>query len=102
MIKEAEGRFQQSLGGILPHATFESSNKRQNGSNGSAFTLTEIPEQKFIFSQPLFSGFKDFAGMGASRAELRQKTQETLRARQLLFTDVSDAFYLLSEDSKVA
>ena len=94
LIKEAEARFAQSLSGILPHATFESSNKRQNGSNGSAFTLTEIPEQKFIFSQPLFSGFRDFAGMAASRAQRRQKTQETLRARQLLFTDVCDAFYL--------
>jgi len=94
MIKEAEARFQQSLGGILPHTTFESSNKRQNGSNSSNFSLSEIPENKFIFSQPLFSGFKDFAGMGASRAERRQRTQETRRAQELLFTDVSDAFYL--------
>ena len=94
MIKEAEARFSQSLGGILPHATFESSTKRQNGSNSSNFSLTEIPENKFIFSQPLFSGFKDFAGMGANRAERRQRTQQMRRAQQLLFTDVSDAFYL--------
>ncbi len=93
-IKEAEARFQQSLGGILPRATFESSNKRQNGSNSSNFSLSEIPENKFIFSQPLFSGFKDFAGMAASRAERRQRIQETRRAQELLFTDVSDAFFL--------
>lgn len=94
MIKEAEARFQQSLGGILPHATFEASDKRQNGSNSSNFSLSEIPENKFIFSQPLFSGFKDFASMGANQAERRQKTQEMRRAQELLFTDVSDAFHL--------
>lgn len=94
MIKEAQARFSQSLGGILPHATFETTTKRQNGANSNNFSLSEIPEDKFIFSQPLFSGFKDFAGMGANRAERRQRTQETRRAGQLLFTDVSDAFYL--------
>ena len=94
LIKEAEAHFQQSLGGILPHATFEYSNQRQNGGNGSNFTLSEIPEHRFIFSQPLFSGFKDFAAMAANRAERRQRIQETIRAKQLLFTDVADAFYL--------
>jgi len=94
MIKEAEARFQRSLGGILPHTTFEISDKRQNGSNSNNFSLSEIPENKFIFSQPLFSGFKDFASMAANRAERRQRIQETRRAQQLLFTDVSDAFYL--------
>lgn len=93
-IEEARARFQQSLGSILPHASFETSEKRQNGSNTNNFSLTEIPESKFVFSQPLFSGFKEFASMSASRAQKRQFEQEFRRAKQLLFTDVSDAFYL--------
>jgi outer membrane protein TolC len=92
LIKEAEAHFQQSFSGILPKVSYEYSETRQNGSGNTNFTLRQIPEGRFIFSQPLFSGFKEFAGMAASRAERRQREQETLRAKQLLFTDVSDAF----------
>jgi len=84
-IKEAEGRFLQSLSGVLPKASFNYSNKYVDEG--------QVPEAKFTFSQPLFSGFKEFAAMAGSKAEARQRRQEDLRARQLLFTDVADAFY---------
>ncbi|OGX25152.1 MAG: hypothetical protein A3D10_04015 [Omnitrophica WOR_2 bacterium RIFCSPHIGHO2_02_FULL_48_11] len=93
LIKETEARFLQSLSGILPRVSYSLSEKRQDGRGDSNFTLREIPEQKFVFSQPLFSGFKEFAAMAASRAEGRQRKQEKIRAEQLLFTDVADAFY---------
>ncbi len=96
-LKETEGRFLQALSGALPRASFELSEKRQDGTGGSAFTLKEIPERKFILTQPLFSGFKEFAAMGASRAEHRQRGYEQARAEQLLLVDVSDAFHLLLE-----
>ncbi len=92
-IKEAESHFWQGLSGVLPHLDYSYSDKRQNGTGGTSFTLSEIPERKFVFSQPLFSGFKEFAAMAATRHEKRQRIQEDIRARQLLFTDVSDAFY---------
>lgn len=97
LIKETEGRFLQALSGILPSASFELSEKRQDGSGGSAFTLKEVPERKFVFSQPLFAGFKEFAAMAGARAERRQRKEEQRRAEQLLLVDVSDAFYLLLE-----
>ena len=97
LIKETEGRFQQALGVVLPRVSFESSDKRQDGNGGSAFTLRYIPQRQFTFSQPLFSGFKEFAAMAGSRAERRQRIQERIRAEQLLFLDVSDAFHLLLE-----
>ena len=84
-IRQAEGRFLQSLSGVLPKASFNYSNKYVDGD--------QAPEAKFTFSQPLFSGFKEFAAMAASKAETRQRRQEEVRARQLLFTDVADAFY---------
>src|SRR3989338_1494741 len=92
-IKEAQARFSQSLSGIMPEATYSYSERRQDGAGNSNFTLREVPESKFVFSQPLFSGFKEFAAMAASRAEQRQFKHEKIRAQQLLFTDVSDAFY---------
>jgi len=97
LIKENEGRFLQALSGALPRASFEASKKRQDGTGGSAFTLRDVPERKFVFSQPLFSGFKEFAAMAGARAERRQRRHEEARAEQLLFVDVSDAFYLVRE-----
>ena len=97
LIKETEGRFRQALSTALPHVSFESTDKRQDGTGNSAFTLRNVPERKFTFTQPLFSGFKEFAAMAGSRAEHRQRIDEKVRAEQLLFTDVSDAFYLLLE-----
>lgn len=97
LIKETEGRFLQALSTALPHVSFESSDKRQDGSGSSSFTLRHVPERKFAFSQPLFSGFKEFAAIAGSRAERRQRIQEKMRAEQLLFMDVADAFSLLLE-----
>ncbi len=96
-LKETEGRFLQALSGALPHVSFEATEKRQDGSGSSAFTLREIPERKFTFSQPLFSGFKEFAAMAGARAERRGRVYDKARAEQLLFVDVADAFYLLLE-----
>lgn len=93
-IKEAEGSFLQSLSGVLPDVSFINSDKRQDGSGSSNFTLGEVPESRFTFTQPLFSGFKEFAAIAAGAAEKRQRLAEQQRARQLLFLDVADAFYL--------
>ena len=96
LIKETEAHFLQALSGALPRASFSLSEKRQDGTTGgSSFTLKEVPERKFVFSQPLFSGFKEFAAMSGSRAQRRQRAHEKVRAEGLLLIDVSDAFYLL-------
>ena len=96
-LAETEGRFLQALSGILPRATFSLSEKRQDGSGGSAFQLRQIPERKFVVTQPLFAGFKEFAAMAGSRAERRQRKQQQAQAEWLLLTDVADAFYLLRQ-----
>ncbi len=85
-IKEAEGRFLQALSGALPKASFDYDQTYRQGGNNSG-------EGRFTFRQTLFSGFKEFAAMTGSRAERRQRSAEELRARQVLFTDVADAFY---------
>ena len=84
-IQEAEGRFLQSLSGALPKLFFNYSHRYRDGNN--------YPESRFSFTQPLFSGFKEFAAMAAARAQGRQFRQQELRARQLLLVDVADAFY---------
>jgi outer membrane protein len=100
LIAASEGRFLQALSGALPRVSFVSSDKRQDGSGSSAFTLRNIPDRHFTFTQPLFSGFKEFAAMAGARAERRQRKYLRTRAEHLLFVDVADAYYLLLEQRK--
>lgn len=99
-IAQAQARFAQARSGILPKVSFSSSDKRQDGTGGSAFTLKEVPERKFVMSQPLFSGFKEFAAMKGYQAEQREFAYQKARAKQLLFQDVSEAFYLVLKERK--
>ncbi len=97
LIDEAEAHFTQALSGILPRLSFVSSDKRQDGSGSSSFTLPWVPERKFTVSQPLFAGFKEFAAMRGSKAERAQRHLEKAHAEHLLLMDVADAFYLVLE-----
>jgi len=97
-IREAEARFLQAFGTMLPQVSFVYSGV--NADSGRAFSSWHDnggDERKFVFTQTLFSGFKEFASMAASRMENKQREYEKQRAEQLLFVDVSDAFYLLIE-----
>lgn len=98
LVAEAEAHFQQSLSGILPKVSFSSVDKRQDGAGDSPFTRRYLPERRFVFSQPLFSGFKEFAAMRGAKAEKRQREQMKARAEQLLLVDVSDAYHILLEE----
>jgi outer membrane protein len=96
LINQAEARFTQALGTLLPHVTFSSTDTRLRSETTPSSNKTY--ERKFVFKQTLFSGFKEFAGMSGSRSERNQRINEKARAEQLLFVDVSDAFYLLMEE----
>ena len=95
-IREASGRFTQAFGTLLPQVSFLHKETRYDAAGTDANVITH--EQRFVFSQTLFSGFKEFAAMYGSKYETRQHQEEKKRAEQLLFTDVSDAFYLLLEE----
>lgn len=104
IIKEAEGEFLQAFSGVLPRVSFVSSDTRQESIGGEgvagSFTRRHIPNRRFKFTQPLFSGFKEFAAMAESRASINQYTYEKARAEQLLLIDVSEAFYYLLEQAE--
>jgi len=93
-IREAEAHFLQALGTLLPQVSFSRQDTRNEYSDMNP-TYNKSYEQKFTFTQALFTGFKEFAGMAGSRLERKQREYEKLRAEQLLFIDVADAFYLL-------
>ena len=101
VIREAEAHFMQALGTILPQVSFVWTQTNQDSERAfSSFNHNGSFESKFVFKQTLFSGFKEFAGMTGSSLERKQRISEKKRAEELLFVDVSDAFYLLLEEQE--
>lgn len=98
IIKETEARFIQAFSALLPHVTFVATKNWQDPSGASSITSGNGTDRKFVFTQTLFSGFKEFAGVSGSKSEHKQRTYEKTRAEQLLFSDVADAFYLFKEE----
>ena len=86
LIHQAEANFKRSFSGILPRVSYVFKELREDG-------IGTTPERKWLVTQPLFRGFKEFAAMSGTRAFRKQREYEKERAEQLLFLDVSDAFY---------
>lgn len=99
LIKEAQARFSQAMGTLMPHIYFNSQNdwKDTLDSGDSSVASGGGLEQKFTFQQTLFKGFSEFAAMKGSKFEQAQRINEKLRAEQLLLLDVTNSFYLLLE-----
>jgi outer membrane protein len=93
LINETKGLVLQAMSLALPKVSFAYTEKWQDVSPNDRFDGSQ-PEGKFTFSQPLFTGFKEFAAIGANKHIGLQRDAELKRARQLLLIDVSDAFYL--------
>lgn len=90
---EMEGFFIQAFGQFLPHVTLSSKDMttRYPGSTSGSF------ERKFVFTQNLFTGFREIAALQGSGMAYDQRVYEKIRAEQLLFVDVADSFYLYIE-----
>lgn len=105
ILDEAQGHFYQAIDVVMPKVHFEMTHFTQDApetagsSDGISQSATRpsTPQKKFTFSQPLFSGFKEFAALQASGAEKAQRRHEIDRAKQVLFIDVMDSFYALAE-----
>jgi outer membrane protein TolC len=97
----AQARFYRAFKYFLPNVSWqttrterdvERSNSSSSGGVGADFQRRVTPEDKFVFSQPLFSGFREFAALAGSGADKSQQRLEYERAKELLVVDVVDAF----------
>ena len=102
-IEETEAEFLKAAGEFIGDADYKITSFRQDplstaeggGGTGisSNFFKTHRRERKWVFTQPLFQGFKSFAAIAAAGGLRKQRKEEEIRAEQLLFTDVALAFY---------
>ncbi len=110
VIHEAEGHFYEALDIVMPKVNFVMTHVDQdapqggtsNESSNSNLTRRSTPQKRFTFSQPLFSGFKEFASLQGTGSEKNQRRFEWQRAKELLFVDVAESFYALLEARREA
>lgn len=99
-IEKARARFYRSFTYFLPTVDYEISRTEKDaisslssdGVSGDAARRV-TPEAKFTFSQPIFSGFKEYAALAATGADKKAQRLDYERAQELLFIDVMDAYY---------
>ncbi|MFA5142892.1 MAG: TolC family protein [Candidatus Omnitrophota bacterium] len=102
LIKEADSHFLEALSILLPHISFVSLDYQETvpddkGTSMGSLKPPRSSTRNFNVTQTLFNGFKAIAGIRGAKYEKTQRTDEKIRAEQLLLVDVANAFYLLKE-----
>lgn len=66
----------------------------------SSFNRPHSREDKFVIHQPLFQGFKSLGALTGAGSLRKQREKTYQRAEQLLFLDVSGAFYAFLQSQR--
>ena len=80
---------------VMTHSRQKSQDGQASGggSVGGTFTASSRRENKFVFAQPIFQGFKAVGALSGAGSLRKQRFEEWQRAKQLLFLEVVEAFY---------
>ena len=92
--------FLEASGEAVGDFDFEITDSRQDpqkavtsSSSTSNSLRAETRERVFVYSQPLFQGFKAVGALTGAGSLKKQRQGEWRRAKQLLFVDVVNSFY---------
>ncbi len=105
-IDQAQARFYRAFNYFLPSVHFLMERYEQDplsfgGEGVSGDSSRKVfRDNRFTFTQPLFSGFKEFAALKASGADKEEQRLRLRRAKELLFSDVMDAFYSVIQSER--
>jgi outer membrane protein len=94
LINQAEERYQQARGSMLPSVNGIGTVTRQDSSglNNSSFPPQQTTT-RLAATQPLFRGFRDFAALRQSQSLIDAQSEDYRHARTQLFKDVAQNFY---------
>lgn len=98
LIRQAEERYVQARAGLLPTlngvATYTEQQAIPGAPSNSALANRQS-QTKLTVTQPIFRGFREFAGLRQTRALIGAQSQDYLNAQLQLFKDVSQNFYTI-------
>lgn len=105
LVFQAEERLSQARSGILPSVSAIGTQTWQEApasSVGSSLFPAVQPLVKLTATQPLFRGFREFAGIRATGALHGAAIESRRHAATLLYTDVAQAFFsVLSQEQEL-
>ncbi len=101
-IYQLQQQYRQVLGAVLPNLSYNYSAKYQDtsGNHASGGGVNSVvfqgsqPQANFVLTQPIFTGFKELAGMRAFKHEEKAGRLHLQHAYASLYRDISNAFYL--------
>jgi outer membrane protein len=95
LINQAEERYRQGIGAILPNVSVVGSYLRQEQPDNASSALYPggQPLLKIQGTQVLFRGLREFAGLRQNQKLTQASQQDERQARTLLFNDVVQNFY---------
>ncbi len=94
-VEAAKGRYQSSVGGILPDIKYNYTHLIQDTSvpPNEEKPRRKTDNSKFQLTQPLFNGLKEFSAMSGYKREIRSREMTYQRELTNLYRDVAAAFY---------
>ncbi len=106
-IETAEAQFFKAASEVLGRADykmtfFRQEEVRSGGSDsvGGAFVDPAKRERRFAITQPVFRGFRALGALGGAGSLKQTQKEEWIRAQELLFLDVANAFYGFLEEKE--
>ncbi len=105
-IELAQARFYRAFNYFLPQVRYEMTHfehdveEDSGGESIQNFGRRTTPVKRLVFSQPLFSGFREIAALTGSGADKKAQHMKYKRAQELLFIDVMESYYTLLNGQK--
>lgn len=94
-IKQAEEKYRQALGSLLPTVSGFASYQWQAAAGGGAFSPTRQPLVRVSATQPLFRGLREFASLKQASLLSEASQFEKEVALQQLFNEVTQNFFVI-------
>ncbi len=93
LIHQAQERYRQAIGALLPTLSGYASHTRlAGGATDASANPTRQPYARITATQPLFRGFSEFAALRQTRALVGAQDEDYENARVQLFRDVAQNF----------
>src|SRR5262249_42636218 len=92
-IQQIEQQYRQTLGSVYPNLALYGSERWQGNHGAGAFSPTSTPQVNLTLTQPIFSGFREYAAMRGYKHQGKAAELQLKFANQQLFQDVATAFY---------
>lgn len=106
LIKQAEEAYHQAVGSVLPTVSAVGAYQFQESapSGGNLSTIYPNPSTltKLTVTQPLFQGFKEFAGLSLTKSLVQASVLDKKQAAALLYRDTAGSFFsVLSLENEI-